>query len=178
MDALQHYAMARARAGDWGVANAMELVELHKQDSDVVLIAQHDGRAIIGIGYLPDLAETSHTYTRDCGECEGDGNLEVEGASGRTRKVECPWCCGTGEEDCEDCDDDDDDEGGDESPSVQWQTLDGEPVTLADDLEVLARAMTWYNAVYTVNYHRAIAEALYPLERLPREPLYWWPDNR
>lgn len=173
MDALQHYAMARARNGDWSVANAMELLELHKQDSDVVLIAQYGGRAIIGIGAVPSIADSSHTYTRDCGECGGDGSLEVEGASGRTRDAECPWCHGTGEEDWDDFFDDLDD---DEASGVRWQALDGTPVTLTDELSVLAGATAFHNAEFTVSGHRRLAEALYQLECKPRGPLYWWPQ--
>lgn len=173
MDALQHYAMARARAGDWSVANAMELVELHKQDSEVVLIAQHGGRAIIGIGDLPGISDNGHTLTRDCGECEGHGDIEVEGASGRMRNVECPWCCGTGEEDCDDDDLDDFDD--DEATSLRWQTLDGTPVTLADELSVLAGSMAFHTAEFTVSSHRHLAESLYRLERRPRERMWWLP---
>jgi len=173
MDALQHYAMARARNGDWAVANAMELVALHKQDSTVVLIAQYGGRAIIGIGDLPGIADSSHTYTRDCGECEGVGNIEVEGASGRTRDAECPWCGGTGEVDCDDYDDDLDDDG---ASGVRWQALDGTPVTPTDELSVLASATAFHNAEFTVSCHRRLAESLYLLECKPRGPLYWWPQ--
>lgn len=176
MDAMQHYAMARARNGDWSLANAMELVALHKQDAGVVLIAQYGGRAIIGIGDLPGITDNGHTLTRDCGECEGHGDIEVEGASGRVRNVECPWCGGTGEEDCDGDDFDDFDD--DEATSLRWQTLDGTPVTLADELSVLAGATAFHNAEFTVSSHRRLAESLYQLECKPRGPLYWWPANR
>lgn len=156
MDALQHYAVARARNGDWSVANAMELVARRADDKRICLIATACG--ITALGSTEDGSPTG-----ECGECDGTGWVEATSARHNTMDVDCPWCDGTGQAD----------DSADEE-RVTWQTLDGDPVP--SHIFDSGTGLDTKSAHTILNSRQQLAEALYQLERLPRGPLWWWPE--
>jgi len=156
MDALQHYAMARALNGDWSLANALELVARREDDKRICLIATACGITALGS------TEGGSPYG-ECGECEGTGSVEAVSATHNTMDVDCPWCDGSGYGE----------DAGDED-LVTWATLDGEPVDAG--LFDVAAALDAETAHKILHTRRQIAEALYQLECKPRGPLYWWPQ--
>ena len=66
MTPLDRLALGMARRGDWELANAMELVERHKQDSEVVLITRQGLSPLLGVGHLGDQDCNCDMYGLEC----------------------------------------------------------------------------------------------------------------
>ncbi|CAN7329698.1 hypothetical protein LJR143_001655 [Pseudoxanthomonas sp. LjRoot143] len=122
MTQLQRDALARAKAGDWELADAMELVERSRNG--------HAPRAVIEAAIVRGLHIEDFTLTggvfdsgrlrligygnNTCHECEGEGTVTCTPCKGEGEVV-CPHCNVAG--DCKVCD------GG---GSVECETCDGQ----------------------------------------------------
>lgn len=92
MNQITLKAIARARLGDFSILDALELICRHKSNDDVIGISHAIGCEVrLGIA-TP--AKGEQVPLPDCDFCEGDGEVAVEGANGRTRYVSCPECDG------------------------------------------------------------------------------------
>lgn len=96
MTPVTQHAVALARAGNWHLLDALELVARRKDEPQLAGIIHVVGDVPL-LGYL---GEGEGEEYADCPECGGNGDIPVTGDSGRReRYTQCPWCDGSGEAD-------------------------------------------------------------------------------
>jgi hypothetical protein len=125
MDALTKKAVAEAREGRWGLLDAMELIERAGTDCTVVCLAHQVGDLAL-IGHCEGGGDDGDSEVGGdvvCTFCDGEGDLQVEGKSGRIRTVTCPDCEGHGLVDRDDADLTSSDDRGE---VTHWRRLNGE----------------------------------------------------
>lgn len=125
MNAITLHAVGLARYGQWQLLDALEVRARANADPSFAGMAHAPG-AIALLGYVAGLGEDRSGGASECPECEGDGEFEVFGATGRSTTIDCPWCDGEGESD-----------GPGHSHAYvgatqikRWTTLNGEPAEL------------------------------------------------
>jgi hypothetical protein len=117
MNLITRTAVDRARGGNWELLDALEIVARHRENPCAIGILHRPGSEC-WVGYARGPGDSSDEV---CGFCEGDGEVDVVGANGRTRYIDCPECDGSGGEDSG--------TGALTADDVaRWKTLSGEPV--------------------------------------------------
>lgn len=119
MTQLQRDALARAKAGDWELADAMELVERARERAPRAVFAEFIARGLND----EDVAVTGGVFdngrlrligygNNTCTDCEGEGTQTCATCKGEGEVVcahcqvagECKACEGGGSTECETCD--------------------------------------------------------------------------
>ncbi len=97
MNAITLHAIGLARSGQWRLLDALEVIVRARSNGNIAGILHAPG-SIPALGLIAD----DHDGTADancnveCPECDGDGEIQVEGATGRSTYIDCPWCDGDG----------------------------------------------------------------------------------
>lgn len=162
MNALELHAMALARGGWWGLLDALEVVARARVEPTFAGMLHAPGSLAL-LGYAEGDTRSTDGETIECSECDGTGDVEVVGATGRTKEVDCPWCDGDGRVDPEDVD---------LEPVLAmpcdvkvWRTLDGEPAEappehIFDRLGGMANWTSAPDALLIVEGYRRLVERL------------------
>jgi hypothetical protein len=129
--ALTRLGVARARAGDWTLLDALEVRARSVSEPGFAGIAHAVGcEALAGYVIVDSYDPKRPRAYFDCPACDGEGRIDAYGANGRLYNVECPECDGDGELSADDVDTDD-------STFVSdvrtWRTLSGEARDLDED---------------------------------------------
>lgn len=96
MNTITLHAIGLARCGSWRLLDALEVRARAKAEPTLAGMAHAPG-AIALLGYADAPSHHRSGGTIECPECEGDGEIEVLGATGRSKTTDCPWCDGDGE---------------------------------------------------------------------------------
>lgn len=124
MTPLELHAIALARAGQWQLLDALEVVARARTEAAFAGMLHTPGDLAL-LGYLVEVAD-AHGGEAPCPECDGDGEVEVVGATGRSRYMDCPWCDGAGTVDAEARITEM--RGASQEQVREWRTLSGEVV--------------------------------------------------
>lgn len=103
MNLITMHAVGLARCGNWKLLDALEVRARASREPTFAGLAHATG-SVAMLGYLDEDRQDAGSDPMRCPECEGDGEIEIIGASGRTKYTDCPWCDGEGEVDGEDLD--------------------------------------------------------------------------
>lgn len=170
MTQLQRDALARAKAGDWELADAMELVERSRAGNvpravvDEFVARQLDDEDVSVTGGVFDCGRLRFIgYGKNtCPECEGDGTVTCTACKGEGEVVcgvcevagDCKACQGDGSVECDACDG----QGSGDGPLVVFTDLNdtvlpesGEPPPKA-----VSRPISWARkilAAYNAEEH-------------------------
>ena len=94
MTALMLHAIGLARCGEWLLLDSLEVVARAKDEPKLAGVLHVRGSATL-LGYAVGEVADEPSDCK-CEECEGDGEITVEGATGKETWVRCPWCYGDG----------------------------------------------------------------------------------
>ena len=130
MNAITLHAIGLARCGSWKLLDALEVRERAHREPTSAGMAHAPGSVAL-LGYLGAPRHDAGVGTVPCPECEGDGEIEITGATGRTRYSDCPWCDGEGEADADAMDRSDTYTHA--SECRRWASLNGDPVEVNVD---------------------------------------------
>lgn len=130
MNLITMHAVGLARCGNWTLLDALEVRARALREPTFAGMSHATGSVAL-LGYLDGPRSDAGTGTARCPECDGDGEIEIIGATGRTKYTDCPWCDGEGEVDADELD-------RAESHSTpsdcrRWTTLNGDTIEVDAD---------------------------------------------
>ena len=96
MNPITMHAVGLARCGNWKLLDALEVLERARTEPTFAGMAHAPG-AIALLGYIDTGRNDRNAGEMECPECDGTGEVEIIGATGRSRTTYCPWCDGDGD---------------------------------------------------------------------------------
>ncbi|MFN3310116.1 MAG: hypothetical protein ACK40R_00220 [Thermomonas sp.] len=103
MNRITMHAVGLARCGNWKLLDALEVQARASREPAFAGMCHATG-AVAVLGYLDGPRDEAMAGAVRCPECDGDGEIEIMGATGRSTYTDCPWCDGEGEVDPDELD--------------------------------------------------------------------------
>lgn len=165
MNAITLHAIGLARGGNWRLLDALEVSTRSRREPTFAGMVHATGSVAL-LGYLDSERTGVIDGTVCCPDCDGDGEVEIVGATGRVKYTDCPWCDGDGKVDAADVD------AADREVALaecrRWTTLNGDPVEVDPDTISRSCWMSFEDAARVIAEYTGLVAKLAKVEVVTR----------